>query len=162
MKHLFFTSLAATIVCLSAAAQPPQDGNVPPQGFGQFPEGEQRPMVEPAQMKADRMKEELNLTDKQYKKVLKVFKAEQSAMHPSNESMGGPGGGMGGPGMGQGGRPQGPPPGMTQLSDEEMEKIISKKEKKLRKILSAEQFDQWAKNHPEEFTIVKELDWNLQ
>ena len=180
MKRLI-TIAAMLTVAFCAMAQTeskpklePQDGGRPPRPEGNF-----------AQMKAERMKQELSLDDKQYKKVLKVFEQEESSMHPQGggmpgggpgmggpggmpgggPGMGGPGGmpgggpgGMGGPGggpgMGQGGqRPQGPPPGMQQLSDEEMEKIMEKKESQLRKILTTEQFDKWAEAHPEEFSL---------
>ena len=168
-KIIAFAGMLAVAFC--AAAQPQGQAQFPPRGEGQGP----RPMENQAQMKADRMKQELQLTDKQYKKVLKVYQKEEKAMHPESEGgmqggpggmpggmggmqggMGGPGGGqMGGPGMGQGGqRPQGPPPGMQQLSEEEMEKILAKKEKKLRKILSSEQFNAWSAAHPEEFTLM--------
>ena len=184
-------SIAAMLTVAFCAVAQPQGGR--PQG-GPQQQGEKlnREKVNPAQMKADRMKQELSLTDKQYKKVLKVYKQEENSMHPQNDGgmqggpgMGGPGGmpgGMGGPGMGPGGmqggpgmggpgmggpgmgpgngqRPQGPPPGMQQLSDEEMEKILSKKEKSLRKILTPEQFDTWSRKHPEEFRLEMP-DWN--
>ena len=158
MKRLAFISAAILIALIPALAQPARS----------------------ALQKADLMKRELSLTDKQYKKVLKVFKQEEKALHPDNSNgmggpgggpgmggsgMGGPGGGPGmggpggGPGMGapDGQRPQGPPPGMQQLSDDELDKIIAKKEKQLRKILTPEQFNKWAKSHPEEFSPIV---WN--
>ena len=47
---------------------------------------------------------------------------------------------------------------MTQLSDEEIDAIYAKKEKKLRKILTTEQFNTWSSKHPEEFSpMYKEL-----
>ena len=161
--------------------------------YAQPQEGERPERPDMAKMKAERMKMELSLTDKQYKKVLKVYQSEEESMHPSNSGggmpggmmgggpggmpggMGGPGGGMpgggpggmgggmpgggmGGPGgmMGgpQGERPQGPPPGMTELSDDELAKVLAKKEKKLKKILTPDQFDRWAQTHPEEFDIA--------
>ena len=171
MKRLVLIFAAAFIAGFSASAQPQsREGQQPPR---------HRQTVSRPQQKADLMKRELSLSDKQYKKVLKVFKQEESSMHPDNgggmpsgpgmggpgggmpggPGMGGPGGGMGGPGMGapDGQRPQGPPPGMQQLSDDEIDRIIAKKEKQLRKILSPEQFDTWAKAHPEEFSAI---DWN--
>ena len=71
MKKIF-TIAAMLTVAFCAMAQP--------QGEGQPP----RQRGNRAQMKADRMKQELALTDKQYKKVLKVFKDEESAMHPES------------------------------------------------------------------------------
>ncbi len=79
---------------------------------------------------------------------------------PGGPGMGGPGGrpGMGGPGgPGQGGPgmgPQGGPQGMPDLSD--LEEYWAKKEKKLRKILSDEQFEKWYGLHPEQFGIRKD------
>ena len=185
MKKNLLIALALC-VALNVAAQP---GGGPQQRPDQGQASNPPKMENPAQMKAEMMKAELGLTDKQYKKVLNVFKQEQNSLHPSNNGMpgggpggmggpgggpggmpggmGGPGGGMGGPGggmpggpgMGQGEMPQGLPPGMSRLSDEEMEKILAKKEKQLRKILTPEQFDKWAKDHPEEFTLMDQ-NWD--
>ena len=144
---------------MGAPGAPGQMGNPPQMGAPGAP-GAPGQMAPNAKMKAERMKQELSLTDKQYKKVLKVFEQEEDAMHPDDggQMPGGPGMGQGGPGApGQGGpgmggqRPQGPPQGMQQLSDDEIDKIIAKKEKKLRKILTLEQFNAWASAHPEEF-----------
>jgi len=69
--------------------------------------------------------------------------------------MGGPGGGMGGPGMGGPGmggqRPEGFPgirPKENLVSDEYLEK----QEKKLKKILTEEQYSLWRSKHPAEHT----------
>lgn len=77
--------------------------------------------------------------------------------------MGGPGGGFGGPGMGgpgmgggdfQGERPQGPPPsGMPGMGPAESPinaEYIEKQEKKLKKILTSEQYVKWRSAHPME------------
>ncbi len=64
---------------------------------------------------------------------------------------GGPGMGPGGPGMGN---PQGGErPAIDQDSIAEMEQYWANKEKKLRKILTGEQFDKWYTAHPEQFGI---------
>ena len=162
------------------------------------------------------MQKELNLTDKQYKKVLKVYQQEEDALFSNGESssnmQGGFGGpGMGGPGMGPGGmnggmgrpdgapqmgegtqgRPEGAPEmkegaeGKTEgaqvkegtedrpegapqmrgnrpenfpeinigddVTGKKIQKVLAKKEKKLRKILTPEQFEQWSTSHPREF-----------
>ena len=181
-KILTIAAMLTVAFCAMAQSQdgsqtPDQMGNPPQMGAPGAP-GAPGQMAPNAKMKAERMKQELSLTDKQYKKVLKVFEQEEDAMHPDDGGQmpgggpgmgqGGPGQGgpgMGGPGMGQGGpgapgqggpgmggqRPQGPPQGMQQLSDDEIDKIIAKKEKKLRKILTLEQFNAWASAHPEEF-----------
>ena len=129
------------------------------------------------------MRGELNLDDKQYKKVYKVYLAQakkaQSAMQSSSTGVfpgGGPGGmrggapggmpdggmgmdgpgggmpvgGMGMPGGGQGGRmggqrPNGPPSGMNRPGRvyEESEKDVAARAKKMKKILTDEQFPRW-------------------
>ena len=172
MKHIILTAMTL-MIGMSVMAQPQGNG---PEMFN---------AEETAQLKADQMKSELSLTDKQYKKVLSIFKQEQNSLHPSMSGMGGgmmggdmgggpggmgggmmggPGGGMpggdmgGGPGMGQGGMDGGFGPGAVQLTDKQKEKIIDKKKKQLQKILTEEQFNKWSENHPEEFIIADE-DW---
>lgn len=161
--------LAVAFMALSTAmAQEnnPQDKN------------EGRPQVmsskERATREADRLKKELNLTDKQYKKVYKAYlnqNKEFENLRSQNGNNGqrpqgmGPGGGgqrpqgMGGQrpqGMG-GQRPQGMggqrpdgmgpqggqrPQGMGPQSDQ-MKQIREKTDKKLKKILTAEQYDRY-------------------
>ena len=154
--------------------------NAQPQGEGK-PEfkGKHRPMPtvdEIAQQRADVMNQELTLSEKQYKKILKYFKAQvekereiMQAGKPQGMPEGFPGGGrhdfgggrppMGGtgpqggfpgsgPGM-SGGRPPMGGPGMA-ASDEEMEKYYEKQDKKLKKILTAEQYGKWRTKHPVE------------
>lgn len=163
-----------TIVCVPATlvnAQP-QDGSRP-----EF-KGERRPMPtvnELAQQRANAMDHELTLSEKQYKKILKYYKAgvekEREMMEsgkpegmpegfpggrrppmggpgPQGGGFGGPQGGFsgGGPEMG-GGRPPMDSPGMG-MSDEEMEKYYEKQDKKLKKILTVEQYDKWRIKHP--------------
>ncbi len=79
---------------------------------------------------------------------------------PGGPGMGGPGGpGMGGPG-GPGGPGMGPggPHGAPDLS--ELEAYWTKKEKKLRKILTDEQFDKWYSLHPEQFGVRPEQSFD--
>jgi len=115
---------------------------------------------------ADRLKEQLDLTDQQYKKVFKVYR--QEAQYQNNTSSmsgfggGMPGGGFGGgmpggmgPGMG-GGMPEGAPsmgslpegapefdkdkaPGMLKLDEKGQEKV----NKKFEKILTPEQYKKY-------------------
>ncbi|MGM9748271.1 MAG: hypothetical protein ACI3ZN_05690 [Candidatus Cryptobacteroides sp.] len=151
---------------------------------------------EKAKNTADRMKKEIGITEKQYKKVYKLFLAEEKTLAEQREErgpqggFGGPGmggphgsfeggrGGFGGPGMGgpQGGRggfggPQGGHggPGMGEgpqgqrpefgrpgpdagLSDE----YIEKREKKLKKILKEDKYQQWREKHPVEYAPLPE------
>lgn len=162
----------AWIPAMSANAQP--QGGPRPEFKG---EHRPMPTVnEIAQQKTNAMDHELTLTEKQYKKILKYYKEEAEKEREMMEDfpgekpdfgggrppMGGPG--MGGPGMGggfrgpQGGFPGGGPgmgggrppmggPAMG-MSDEEMEKYYEKQDKKLKKILTPEQYDRWRRKHP--------------
>lgn len=110
----------------------------------------------------DQMQESLQLTDKQYKKIYKLNLKEQKehfkAMQNSGEQrppMGGPGmrGGrppMGGgepPMMGEGGFPGGmgerPMMNKEQSSADTQKKVAEAKEKKIKKILTTEQYGKW-------------------
>lgn len=113
-----------------------------------------------AQKETDRLKKELGLTDKQYKKVYKLLLKEQRELFeermpvPGTEGPGrGPRppreGGM--PPMGGGMMPGGeggmhrPPVGAGPKAEkaEDMQKRIEKKNKKMKKILNESQYDQW-------------------
>ncbi len=140
------------------------------QGPGQAPE--QLTTEEIAARLTDEMNTTLDLTQKQYKKLSKFNLKDQQEQEEllgnfagprpggpnGGPGMGGPGGqggqgGQGGPGMGpQGNGPQGTP----DLS--ELEDYWAKKEKKLRKILTDEQFDKWYGLHPEQFGVRKNPD----
>ena len=109
----------------------------------------------------DQMQESLQLTEKQYKKIYKLNLKEQKehfkAMQNSGEQrppMGGPGmrGGrpMGGgepPMMGEGGFPGGmgerPMMNKEQDSADAQKKAAETKEKKIKKILTTEQYEKW-------------------
>ena len=116
-----------------------------------------------ARKMTDRMKEELQLTDKQYDKLYKLNLKEQqehfatmtergNGQRPLMGSRPGRGGarppmdgGMG-PGMGGGRPPMGAPgerPVMEKDNVEKMQKAAAKKEKKIKKILTAEQYAKW-------------------
>jgi len=140
----------------------------------------QRTPEEIAKAEADMMKAELNLTDKQYKKVYKLIKKDheyrQSQMEnafaegmppqggmPGGMPQGGMPGGMSGgmPGgmgggrppmgeMGQMPRPEGGQPGMKPLEDIVTEEYLEKQENKLKKILTEEQYSKWRSKHPAE------------
>lgn len=111
-----------------------------------------------AQKETDRLKEALNLTDKQYKKVYKLLLKEQRELLKNSTQrppmMGGEGGRGPRPSH-DGGMPpmgEGRPEGMRHSMDdgdsksgnaEEMQKRIAKKNKKMKKILTEAQYDQW-------------------
>jgi len=110
----------------------------------------------------DQMQESLQLTEKQYKKIYKLNLKEQKehfkAMQNSGEQrppMGGPGMRGGRPPMGGGGHPKqgarGVPRGMgerpmmnkEQDSADAQKKAAETKEKKIKKILTTEQYEKW-------------------
>lgn len=113
----------------------------------------------------DQMKESLQLTEKQYKKIYKLNLKEQKehfkTMQSSGEQrppMGGPGMRGGRPPMGGGGEPpimgSGNTPGgmegrpmmdreQKQDSADSFQKAAEAKEKKIKKILTKEQYEKW-------------------
>ena len=116
-----------------------------------------------AKQLTDKMQEELGLTDKQYKKIYKLNLKEQKKMvellserpegnFPPKDGerpqghrppMGSPQGGPGKPGERpdmKGPRPEG---------NSELEELRAKNEKKLKKILTAEQYAKWQKMQPQ-------------
>lgn len=137
-----------------------------------------------ARRATERMRKELQLTDKQYEKIYKLNLKEEKKRFSAMSEMqtpegmdggqrpemgggrppmeggmdfGGPGGmgpGMGG-GMGgrrpqMGGAPGGRRPMMTQESAEDLQKAAAAKEKKIKKILTEEQFTKWQKMQQQE------------
>lgn len=162
MKHGFCKIiLAITIVCLPATVANAQPQESPSPEF----KGGPRPMPtvdELAQQRANAMDHELTLTEKQYKKILKYYKAEaekEREMMQAGKTQGMPEGFPGGerPDFG-GGRPPIDGPGMA-ASDEEMEKYYEKQDKKLKKILTAEQYDKWRTKHPVEHLPMPNLEF---
>ena len=100
--------------------------NAQPGGFG----GGQMPSAEEiAKMRADQMKEAVNLTADQYAKVTVIFKEEMEAMQKMFE-----GGGMNGD--------------FDQMR-KDMEKRQEEQNKKLKAILSEDQFKKWQKQQEE-------------
>jgi len=168
MKHKTFL-VAASILMLSIGL------SAQPEGVRPAPPKQMTP-EEIAKKEADMMMSELNLTDKQYKKVYKLIKKDheyrQSQMKQQfGEGMppmgGGPG--MGGPGMGNpgmggpggmgggrppqgemGARPEGGFPGMGPREDVITEEYLEKQDQKLKEILTAEQYSKWRSKHPAE------------
>ena len=144
-----------------------------------FPEPPEPPQMPPmtieerAQKMTDRLSELLNLTEKQYKKVYRLNLNELKEMEADSLFLGrrGMGFGPGGPGFGPGG--QGGPGGpggraqferdmekagreFTPLSPQQMEQLKAareqarlKKDKKMRKILSDEQYGIWVRDEQE-------------
>lgn len=125
------------------------------------------PAMTPERMAAGRteyLTRELKLDDRQAKKVYKIYLKQAEKLLGGMESrsfgemggrppMGGPGGGMGpgrdtgpvpgGPGMREG-RPSGPgPQGMAVPPAEESEKELAARDRKMKKILSADQYAEW-------------------
>lgn len=111
----------------------------------------------------NQMKESLQLTDKQYKKIYKLNLKEQKEHFKSMQNTGEQRPPMGGPGM-QGGRPPmgggGEPPMMGEggfpgrrgggpmmnresNSADSQKKAAEAKEKKIKKILTTEQYEKW-------------------
>ena len=96
------------------------------QGFG----GGQMPSAEEiAKMRADQMKETVNLTADQYAKVTVIFKEEMEAMQKMFE-----GGGM---------------TGDFEQMRKDMEKRQEEQNKKLKAILTEDQFKKWEKQQEE-------------
>ena len=96
------------------------------QGFG----GGQMPSAEEiAKMRADQMKETVNLTADQYAKVTVIFKEEMEAMQKMFE-----GGGMNGD---------------FEQMRKDMEKRQEEQNKKLKEILTEDPFNKWQKQQEE-------------
>lgn len=102
-----------------------------------------------ARRRTDEMDKVLNLTEKQYKKIYKLnLKEEREKL----EVLIGRGGkDMNRPPMREGGRlPMMTPPAGDDKMKEEMQERAEKKIKKLRKILTDEQYDLWLTMKPEQ------------
>lgn len=158
MKKMLFTGLLlAGTITFSATAQPPDRE----MRRDRAPRQQVKPETT-AQIKTDKMKAELGLSDKQYKKLYKINLKEAQelqAMQPRGPRGERPANGM---------RPEGPrgergmigaegparPPregmgpgafGQERLSPEQLKKNAEKREKKVKKILGEEKFAQWQK-----------------
>ena len=158
MKKLLLLAAAACLCWGQAAAQAERSGRpAPPDSVrGLHPRFAEVPNPEKAaRAETDRLKEELQLTEKQYKKVYKLnLKAQKERMEarfpaaPGGRPMP-PGGGFrppmpeGGfpPMMGEGRPPM--PPMDPEARAERLKKQAQKREKKMRKILTDEQFARW-------------------
>lgn len=151
-----YASLWLLTVCLTCGAVQLQAQEPEPRA-----EQKELPREVPSPEKAaqritDQMQKELQLTDKQYKKVYKlnlkeqkkIFSTRLAGMRPPMPM--GEGGMM--PGMGGGRPPMGGPgmPHMAKDSAEELQKAAASKEKKLKKILTEEQFAKWQRMRDEQ------------
>lgn len=163
-KMVFVGLLLAGTIALSATAQTP-DREMRRE---RAPHQQVKPETT-AQLKTDKMKSELGLTDKQYKKLYKLNlqeAQEQQAMQPRRPRGERPAGAMRPQGDGPRGDrgmfgaegPARPPregmnPGafdQERLSPEQVKKNIEKREKKIKKILGEEKYAQWQKIMQEE------------
>ncbi len=160
------TVCLAAGLCLAASqgwAQEPWPPAPAGQGEGQ-PQQEIPSPEKIARKMTDDMNKELQLTEEQYNKLYDLYLKDQkeqlsnrqSGMRNTPPPPGGGGGGMGRPPMGggrppmggghppmmDGRRPEGPPPTDAE-SAEKQQKELKKREKKMRKILTEEQFEKW-------------------
>ena len=160
--------LIAGAVCLSLCQLVAQEA-----GRDERPDslqGPERRMVEPpdpekeAKAQTDRLKEALQLTDKQYKKIYKLNLKEQKERlearsgRPGNgrpmppDGMRPPGGNGGNfpPQMGEGDFPprMGMPPSDLEERAEKQRKQAEKRDKKMKKILTDEQYARWKAMKP--------------
>ncbi|MBO7562085.1 MAG: DUF4890 domain-containing protein [Bacteroidales bacterium] len=139
MKRFFLILVAAIFAFSSAMAQDTTStkGQNPPQQQRQAPK--RLTPQERATMQADRLKEELELTEEQYKKVYKAILGREketdnmrAAFRP---------GGMGGGGMRGGGAPRVARVSTGMNSNEEQMKSFRERcDKKIKKALSEEQY----------------------
>ena len=118
MRTIYKFLLTGAMLLVGAFALQAQPGGFP---GGQMPDAEQI-----AKFRADQMKESVKLTDKQYEEVVKVFKAEMEEMMKRMEG--------GAPQMG----------GDMEAMRKEMETRRAEQEKKLKEILTEEQFKTWS------------------
>lgn len=154
MNRLLKTSLILMFSCfawnVSVMAQQKTDAKLP----REVPSPEKI-----AKKMCDELQSELQLTDKQYKKVYKLYLKEQKARFSSQQADGASGtrppmregnadfeGGDGFPPAMGGERPDfGQRPGNGNVSKEEMMAAQKKKEQSMKKILNPEQYEKWLK-----------------
>jgi len=154
MNRLLKTSLILLFSCfawnVSVMAQQKTDAKLP----REVPSPEKI-----AKKMCDELQSELQLTDKQYKKVYKLYLKEQKARFSSQQADGASGmrppmregnadfeGGDGFPPTMGGERPDfGQRPDNGKVSKEEMMAAQKKKEQSMKKILNPEQYEKWLK-----------------
>ena len=161
-RNMKLIGLAACLISCTSLAVAQE--NPEPQERQQHEQRLPREVLNPekiATQMTDQMQESLQLTEKQYKKIYKLNLKEQKehfkAMQNSGEQrppMGGPGmrgrppmGGGEPPMMGEGGFPGGmgerPMMNKEQDSADAQKKAAETKEKKIKKILTTEQYEKW-------------------
>lgn len=163
-KKIKLIGLAACLTCCAGLANAQEANNS--QERQQHEKRLPREVPNPekiATLMTNQMKESLQLTDKQYKKIYKLNLKEQKEFFKSMQNSGEQRPPMGGPGM-RGGRPPmgggGEPPMMGEggfpervgggammnresSSADSQKKAAEAKEKKIKKILSPEQYEKW-------------------
>ncbi len=162
--------ILAVILCLSAmnicAFAQPQQPPHPSERKEMTPEAV-------AKRKTEKMNRDLQLSEKQYKKVYKLFLQEEKSLSQNAPSMFPPMGEGGMPPMGGGTPPQRPdmvggrPPQMGQgqhpdMPPMEMRDNHESKEriaKKLKKILTEQQYDRWESLQTQE--LMNEMDFPI-
>ena len=122
MKNLTKLLVAGVMLVAGSFVSMAQPGGGRPGGQG----GRQFDPAQMAQRRADMMKEALKLTDAQYAKVLEMYKEESEAMQKQMQS---------------GERPR--------MDRETMEKQREEQNKKLKAILTEEQFKTWTEQQQE-------------
>ncbi|MBR4586320.1 MAG: hypothetical protein IKO29_06230 [Bacteroidales bacterium] len=122
MKNVIKLLVAGVMLVAGSFVSMAQPGGGRPGGQG----GRQFDPAQMAQRRADMMKESLKLTDAQYAKVLEMYKEESEAMQKQMQS---------------GERPR--------MDRETMQKQREEQEKKLKAILTEEQFKTWTAQQQE-------------
>ena len=152
---VFVASLAlSSFIAVAQPARPPFPGERP----DGMPQREKLTAKQRAERRTDRMSEVLNLDQKQYKKIYKIYLKEENARDaamPTDFPMGPPPGGFPG-GFPGGGFPGGPPAGMPfpggfgepqrpQVGgkDIDSDEYMDARDEKFRKILTPEQYSAW-------------------
>ena len=156
MKRILIIFVSLLGVMPLAAQQPPMGGGMPPQHRQGPPQ--QESCETRAIRRAVELKKQLGLDSKQFDKVYKLYLDEYTAMEENMSSGGFPGGMPPGGMPPSGGFGGGMPSGMSmdmmsapteqqtvarEQTHKEMEKARARREKKMRKILTAEQMERW-------------------
>ena len=173
MKTIFTLIIVPTLVCLLSFNAYAQESRPPRPGAGQeeFRGKAPRSAKERAESRTQEMDKAVNLDEKQYKKIYRIFLKEENA----KDSAMGNGGPMGPPPAGSEGRPPqgggsfgaprmggpgagGPPVGRMNGGpqkitvggkDIDSDEYIDEREAKFKKILSPEQYSTWRRLHPD-------------
>lgn len=157
MKTIITSIIVPTLVCLLSFNAYAQESRPPRPGAGQeeFRGKAPRSAKERAERRTQEMDEAVNLDEKQYKKIYRIFLKEENA----KDSAMGNGGPMGPPPVGRvngdgmpprGGFPgDGPQKVTVGGKDIDSDEYIDEREAKFKKILSPEQYSTWRRLHPD-------------